>query len=318
FLPLGALIQRFRVGNRNIVLGYDSPDDYLQYGGPQFGKTIGRVSNRIENGIFELNDVDYHLPQTDGYRNTTDGGVRGWGMRTFQGPTKAERNDLDATLFTYRSEDGEEGFPGEVELKVWYMESHGRTATGKRTTVLIVEYEAELTSAEPESTVINVSNRSYFNLTDEPSIEGTKVNLCTRKYLPVDKRGIPIGEISDFSPDVTGEISLGADEPKIDHCFVTEDKGDRTMDTRSNELKTLGSFSKGNMHLKVQSTEPAFQFNTGDHLNSSENPRYGPRAGFYIEPCRYINAINSPEWRSMVILRQGEKYGYKNVYTAWE
>ncbi|KAK1148478.1 hypothetical protein N8T08_009483 [Aspergillus melleus] len=270
FLPLGALIQRFRVGNQNIVLGYDSPNDYIRYRGPQFGKTIGRVSNRIENGTFELNDVDYHLPQTDGYCNTTDGGVRGWGMCMFQGPTKEKRNELDATLFTYRGEDGEEGFPGQVELKVWYMESHGRTATGKRTTVFIVEYEAELTGDEPESTVINVTNRSYFNLTDEPSIEGTK------------------------------------------------DKGGWMMDTRANELKTLGSFSKGNIHLRVQSTEPAFQFNTGDHLKFSENPQYGPRAGFYIEPCRFINAINSPKWRSMVILRQGEKYGYKNVYTAWE
>ncbi|KAH8431103.1 aldose epimerase family protein [Aspergillus melleus] len=318
FLPLGALIQRFRVGDQNIVLGYDSQDDYVQYKGPQFGRTIGRVGNRIENGTFQLNEVDYHLPQTDGYGNTTDGGKRGWGKRIFQGPIKEKRNGVDATLFTYLSADGEEGFPGEVEIKVWYMESHGSTATGKPTTVLTIEYEAATTREEVQSTIVNVTNRSYFNLTDEPSIEGTKVKLCTRKYLPVDKRGIPTGGVSDFSTDFTQEAPLGADEPKVDHCFVAESNGNWTIDTRGNPPKTLGSFSKGNVHLEVQSTEPAFQFNTGDHLNLSENPRYGPRSGFYIEPCRYINAINKSEWQNMVILKPGEKYGYKNVYTAWK
>lgn len=100
---------------------------------------------------------------------------------------------------------------------------------------------------------------------------------------------------------------------------MVEDKKESWMnDTRNKPLKKLGSFSKGNMHLEVQSTEPAFIFNTGDHLNPSDNPPYGPRSGFCIEPCRFINAINYPGWQDMVTLKPGQKYGYKNVYTAWE
>lgn len=166
FLPLGALIQRFRVGNRNIVLGYDSQNKYVQFPGIQFGKTIGRVSNRIEGGNLKLNGRHYELPLNDKHINTNDGGNKGWGKCIFQGPSTEKRNGLDATLFTYRSVDGEEGFPGEVEIKVWYMESHGpSTLAGKPTTMLTVEYEAALTSAATTSTVINVTNRRYVRIT---------------------------------------------------------------------------------------------------------------------------------------------------------
>lgn len=95
------------------------------------------------------------------------------------------------------------------------------------------------------------------------------------------------------------------------------------LDTRGMPLKKLAEFSHPNtsMHLEVHSTEPAFQFYTGKYIDVPEvegAPARGEGAGFCVEPSRFVNAINEPEWRNMVVLKKGQLFGCKNMYKAWK
>jgi aldose 1-epimerase len=165
---------------------------------------------------------------------------------------------------------------------------------------------------------------SYFNLNGSASIEGTEVTLTTSLHLPVDNTSIPLGSIEAY-PGINAneKFTLGATEPDIDHCFIKNDvPASIPLDTRSLSLNKLASFYHpgSKMHLEVHSTEPAFQFYTGKYIDVKavgDLPARGPRSGFCVEPSRYINAINTDEWKEMVVLKRGEKYGSRSVYRAW-
>ena len=95
------------------------------------------------------------------------------------------------------------------------------------------------------------------------------------------------------------------------------------LDTRGLPVRRLAQFSNANtgLHLEVHSTEPAFQFYTGKYINVPAidgAPAHTEGAGFCVEPSRYVNAINEPEWRNMVLLKKGQVFGCKNVYKAWK
>jgi aldose 1-epimerase len=167
------------------------------------------------------------------------------------------------------------------------------------------------------------NNGSYFNLSGKPSIGGTKAQLCTRRYLPINQNNIPTGTIDDFPIDVTKKSDLNETTIVIDNCFVlnsTTDPSKVPLDTRKHPLELLGFFHhpESGIHLEVFSTEPAFQFYTGDHIDVFGNPHYAARAGFCVEPGRFINAVNQPAWRGMSLLKKGEVYGSKIVYEAWK
>lgn len=165
---------------------------------------------------------------------------------------------------------------------------------------------------------------SYFNLGDGPNVAGTTAQLATADYLPIDSTGIPLGTIDKFPRDVTKPFELGATEPHIDDVFVMEtDPSKIPLDTRDLPLRQLAQFSHRNtgLHLEVHSTEPAFQFYTGKYINVPAiegAPPHGEGAGFCVEPSRFVNAINEPQWRDMVTLKKGQIFGCKNVYKAWK
>lgn len=202
FLPLGAIIQEFLVNGVNIVQGFETAEQYKKYNGPYFGETIGRIANRVAKGkINNLNGQSYQLPVNNG-PNSLHGGEQGWGKHEFEGPAKVERDGQDAVLFKYLSKDGEEGYPGTVQVSVWYVQKKEQV-NGVQQEVLYIEYEAELVGDEVEETAINMTNHryamywsigltfadvstSYFNLTGKPSIAGTDVTLITNKYQVVD------------------------------------------------------------------------------------------------------------------------------------
>ncbi len=168
FLPLGALIQSFRVGNKNIVLGFPTEELYEAHNAPHFGVTVGRVANRIGNArIDSLNGRAYQLAANDG-PNCLHGGLKGWAWRKWHGPTNVAPRKLDPSLgfestesvqFQLTSEDGDQGFPGEVEAIVTYTTAAGLNAAGGETTVLEIEYEVKLLSGAGE-TVVNLTNHS--------------------------------------------------------------------------------------------------------------------------------------------------------------
>jgi aldose 1-epimerase len=157
FLPLGAIIQKFTVNGKNIVQSFPTAELYKQHNAPYFGETIGRIANRVSGAkINDLNGKSYPLAANNG-PNSLHGGINGWGKREFEGPLTVERNGKEATLFKYVSQDGEEGFPGTVELRVWYVQEHEKV-NGAQQEVLHIEYEAELVGDEVDETAINVTN----------------------------------------------------------------------------------------------------------------------------------------------------------------
>lgn len=105
--------------------------------------------------------------------------------------------------------------------------------------------------------------------------------------------------------------------------MVNPDPASIPLDSRTVPLQTLGHFyhPSTRLHLEIQSTEPAFQFYTGEGIETPAvdgQAAYGPRAGFAVEPSRYVNAVNRDEWRNMVALPRGNKYGSRSVYQAWQ
>ena len=159
-LPQGAIIQEFRVAGINIVQGFPTPELYATHNTPYFGETIGRTTNRIKDGLLSnLNGgKEYHLPINNG-PNSLHGGKKGWGKHVFEGPKTVDRNGKKALEFRYLSKDGEEGYPGSVECRVWYT-------AGKEgdKTALTVEYEVELVGDEVEETVVGVTNHRYGDI----------------------------------------------------------------------------------------------------------------------------------------------------------
>jgi aldose 1-epimerase len=157
FLPQGGIIQEFKVGGKNIVLGFPSAESYRTKHNPFFGETIGRVANRVSDAkINNLNGKSYSLAANNG-PNSLHGGVAGWGKRDFEGPKPVQRNGKEAVQFTYLSKDGEEGYPGTVELKLWYIAGIEKDE-GVEKTSLEIEYEVELVGDEVDETAVAVTN----------------------------------------------------------------------------------------------------------------------------------------------------------------
>ncbi|KAH6606027.1 hypothetical protein Trco_005180 [Trichoderma cornu-damae] len=332
FLPLGAVVQSFKVKDTNIVLGFPEQEQYVKHNSAYFGETIGRIANRIEGAkISSLNGGrEYSLAANDGL-NSLHGGNQGWGKRIWKGPTPVGTKEIpgvegltggESVEFALRSEDGDEGYPGAVEAKVIYTVGN-QVIGGKEAIVLGIEYEAKLAGGADE-TIINLTNHSYFNLSGDETIDGTTVTLATNNHLPTGDDSIPLGGPVPFPGiDATKPFVLGSTGPKVDRCFTTTaDPSSVPIDTRSRPLAlNLTAFHpKTGIHLQVLSTEPSFQFYTGDFTNvpAVEGlPARGARSAFCCEPGRWVNACNVPEWKDMVILKKEEAYGARIVYKAW-
>jgi aldose 1-epimerase len=168
FLPLGAIIHSFKVGGINIVQNFPSEAAYREHNSPYFGETIGRVANRL--GAAKLDSLNngktYSLAANNG-PNNLHGGVVGWGKRVWKGPEPVGVREIpgveglkggESVKFTLVSEDGDEGFPGEVHASVVYT-AGTQDLGGKEAVVLGIEYEAELVSGA-EETAINMTNHS--------------------------------------------------------------------------------------------------------------------------------------------------------------
>ncbi|KAH8592274.1 putative bifunctional protein gal10 [Bisporella sp. PMI_857] len=335
FLPLGASIQKFEVNGINIVQGFDTQEQYVKYNAPYFGETIGRVANRVGGAqINNLNGKSYPLAVNNG-PNSLHGGVNGWGKQVW------ERSDTGKSVtFTIKSKDGDEGYPGTVAASVEYT----TTVSEDKKTTLVAKYKAELVGDEVEETVINLTNHSYFNLSGQPTIDGTEVTLYTDIYLPVDDGGIPndLPKRYEVGPGhsvtiVPGQkFTLGVTDPDIDDCFVVPPPNTPSQGARSDTVQSLSTAEQPlstlidayhpstKIHLRVSSTEPAFQFYTGKYIdvpevtgNGKTLPARGRRSGFCVEPSRFVNAVNVPGWRDQVILKKGQIYTSTAVYEAW-
>ncbi|HZR29194.1 MAG TPA: aldose epimerase family protein, partial [Terriglobales bacterium] len=204
----------------NIVLGFDDLEGYL-VNRPHFGAIIGRYTNRIANGKFTLDGVEYSLAKNNG-PNALHGGLKGfdkalWQARSFQGPDEA------GVIFIYMSKDGEEGYPGNLNTTVTY------TLTDRNE--LIFDYQATTDKATP----INLTQHTYFNLAGDGSgdVLGHELMLNADRFTPADKTMIPTGELRsvkgtplDFSQPTPIGSRINADYEPLklalgyDHNFV--------------------------------------------------------------------------------------------------
>ncbi|EGU78011.1 galactose mutarotase-like domain-containing protein [Fusarium sp. MPI-SDFR-AT-0072] len=309
FLPLGAIIQSLVVNGVNIVQGFPTQEDYEKHNSPYFGVTVGRVANRIKGArIDSLNGKEVTLAANDG-QNHLHGGKIGWSSRVWDGPKPVGTRQVpgvegleggESVAFTLTSEDGDEGYPGTVEVTVTYT-TGTQNVDGKEVIILAMEYEAKLVGGADE-TVINMTNHSYFNPSGKETIAGTDITLPTANYLAVGSDLIPTGKIEPF-PGVTANktFTLGPQEPNIDHCFVLNtDPSSVPLDTRNQPLN-LNIYTGAGINVPAVNGLPA----------------RGARAGFCCEPARYVNAANVPEWKNQVLLKKGDTYGARTVYKAW-
>ncbi len=336
FFPLGATLKSFEVNGINIVQGFEDEEQQLKNNGPYFGETIGRTANRTANAkINDLNGQSYTLAANNG-PNGLHGGNVGWGKRVWKGPTPVGTREIpgvkgleggETVAFTLTSPDGEEGYPGTLEVTVFYTTGTQPGAeNGKDAVVLAMEYEAKLVDGADE-TVINMTNHTYFNLAGCPNTktyEGQTVTLATNLHLPINDVSIPTGGPVPFPDfDTSKPFQMTATGPDVDHCFVTTtDPSSVPIDTRSSPLLShlTASCKETGINLEGLSTEPGFQFYTGKWIDVpavGNLPARGPNSAFACEPSRWINAINVPEWKNQVVLKKGETYGTRIVYRGW-
>ncbi|HOA99725.1 MAG TPA: aldose epimerase family protein [Candidatus Atribacteria bacterium] len=297
----------------DVVLGFDSVSDYEKPDpyNPYFGATIGRYGNRIAGGQFTLDEKTYTLAQNNG-PNHLHGGLKGFKDQIFEAiPMKTPEGP--AVRFKYLSHDGEEGYPGNLQVSV--------TFTLTDDNELKIKYLA--TTDKP--TVVNLTNHSYFNLAGEGSgdILDHELMIVADNYTPADDTLIPTGIAPvagtplDFTtPHKIGErigelIREEGDDPfrGYDHNFVLNNQtGELALAARAKESST------GRV-MEVYTTEPGVQLYTGNWVNTrgKEGKLYGQFSGFCLETQHYPDSPNHPDFPSTV-LRPGEVYSTVTIY----
>lgn len=293
---------------RDVVLGFDRIADYETIPS-DFGATIGRYANRIGQGRITLDGTEYQLPQNN-YGHCLHGGPRGFQYRVFDAVQKSDRE----VELTYTAKDGEEGFPGNFDCRV--------TMTLTDDNAIDIRYAAET----DKTTVVNMTNHSYFNLDGDPSKDNSEWLLTVNadSYTPVDSTFMTTGEIApvadtpmDFrTPTPIGE-RIGQDFEQlkngngIDHNWVLNTRGNIAEPCASLESPATG------IRLDVYTTEPGIQVYCGNFLDGTVKGKnggaYGFRAAVCLETQKYPDTPNKPEWPSAV-LRPGEKYESRCIY----
>ena len=300
-IPFGGAITSLKTPDRqgnlvDIVLGYDTVDDYIR--NPRYvGALIGRHANRIADGRFSLNGVEYQLPQNNG-PNHLHGGFNGFDKRVWK-----VRENGNTLHLSYFSKDGEENYPGNLEAFVDFT---------LRDNELRLDYRA----TTDRDTIVNLTNHSYFNLRGEGTILDHELTLNAGSFTPVDEELIPTGEIKsvagthmDFrkAKAIGAEIHLGG----YDHNFVLNNwDGSLKLAARLCEPVT------GRV-LEILTTAPGMQFYSGNFLDGSLIGRngvaYEKYTGLCLEPQHFPDAPNHPNFPSTV-LRPGEEYNQTTVY----
>jgi len=282
---------------KDIVLGHDSLDGYLNGKDNYFGAIIGRFANRIAGGTFKLNGKTYHLPTNDG-PNTLHGGPNGFDSRVWDAKKLNDQN----LLLTYDSKDGEEGFPGNLKIQVLY--------TLRADNSLRIEYTA-ITNKE---TVVNFTNHSYFNLSGPGSgkITNDVLMINSDKFTPTDSTQIPTGEIKpvkgtpfDFTKPTAIGKRINEDNQQLKFAHGYDDNW--ILNKPKPGMLTFAAkvYNPNNgREIKVYTTEPGIQVYTGNYLDGSTTGiggKYNYRSAFTLETQHYPDAPNHSKFPSTVL-----------------
>jgi len=293
-------------GNKgNVVLSFDSLSGYLQKGNPFFGALIGRYGNRIANGKFTLDGQQYTLAGND-HGNSLHGGNKGYDKVVW----KAEKLPGDSSLqLTYASKDGEEGYPGNLNIKVLYTLT---SANGIK-----IDYTATTDKATP----VNLTNHAYFNLSagKDSTILGHHLLINADKFTEVNDKLIPTGKLPEVKGgpmDFTTEKMIGKDIAQVkggyDHNWIISRKGNDVE-----KAAELYDPSSGRL-MEVWTTEPGLQFYSGNFLdgtltNTRGGATYVKHAALCLETQHYPDSPNQPAFPN-TILKPGDTYRQVTIY----
>ena len=311
--PFGGKVISLWVPDKNgklgdVVLGYDSAWQYIN-GNAYFGALIGRYGNRIAKGKFTVDGKEYQLNVNNG-TNALHGGPNGF-HNVYWSAEKISDNSLE---LYYTSRDGEEGYPGNLTVKVTYSITDDNE--------LVIEYEANTDKA----TVLNLTHHSFFNLAGEGhgTILDHSLLINADRFLPVDDGLIPTGELKpvkgtpfDFTkPTKIGE-RIDADDMQLkngkgyDHNFV--------LNKKERELAMAATVTEptSGRVMEVWTTEPGVQFYSGNFLTGKEvgkgGKKYEYRTAFCLEAQHFPDSPNQPTFPNTVLKPDGV-YKQKTVY----
>ena len=314
-LSLGGIMHSVNLPDRNgkTVNVSASLESVAQYEKerPFFGALIGRYGNRIAGGKFTLNGQEYTLPCNNG-PNSLHGGRKGFDTVVWDVTPFTRRNAVGLTL-KYTSKDGEEGYPGNLDVTVIYT-----LDTNNRWTM-------DYTAKTDKATVINLTNHTFWNLAGYPNSNHDHVlTLNANRYLPTDTTLIPTGELApvagtpfDFrTPKRIGEqIHLVEGDHfsgGYDHCFVLNQRRPKRMSLCANVYEP----TSGRV-MRIDTTEPAVQFYAGNFFDGSLKAHgyaYEKHGAFCLETQHFPDSPNQPKFPSTV-LKPGEVYRTTTVHT---
>lgn len=301
-----------RNGNfEDIVLGHDHVDKYMHFKGERFlGATIGRYGNRIDKGQFVLDSVSYQLPVND-KPNSLHGGTNGFDMVVWD----VIQEEPQKLTFSYLSKDGEEGYPGNLDVTMTYELTNDN------------EFKITHTATTDQKTVLNLTHHSFFNLhgAGNGMINDHVLMMNADKFTPVNEVLIPTGEQlavagtpMDFQqPTAIGE-RVNADHEQLkfghgyDHNWILKRKTDHDLELAA----TVYEPQSGRL-LEVWTTEPGIQFYGGNFFDGSMigkgGKTYDFRASLALETQHFPDSPNQPDFPSTVLL-PGETYNHVCVY----
>jgi aldose 1-epimerase len=324
----GCIITSVTVPDRNgkmadVVLGFDTLDEYLK-GSSYFGAIVGRYGNRIAKGQFTLDGKTYKLATNNG-PNHLHGGNKGFDKVLWSAAPKSDSGGV-GVVFTRKSADGEEGYPGNLQVTITY------TLTDNN--ALVVSYHAITDKATP----VNLTQHSYFNLAaDDGDILGHQLTIDADRYTPVDETLIPTGELApvagtpfDFTKATTVGARINANDPQLrngkgyDHNWVLSAPG--TRQGRASAAEGAGGYlvrhavrvvePKTGRTLDVSTSQPGVQFYSGNFLDGTKGKAgrvYKNRSGFCLETQHYPDSPNHPNFPSTIV-KPGQEYVSETVF----
>ncbi len=290
----------------DVLLGFDTLDGFLQKDYLNnycyLGATVGRIAGRATDNKFSLDGKTFNLPPNQGDTHL-HGGIEGWDKKVW----KFETNQTDtaaSVTFSYKSPDGEENYPGTIDIQVTYK----LDLTGK----LTISYAATSDS----KTVLNPTNHFYINLSGDfqTSIEDHIFQVNADKFLPMNEKSLPTGElvsvkdtVFDFNTPKKISATLASKDKQInlaggiDHCFVLNDE----------QESAILVDPKSGRRLKVLTTSPGLQVYTGNYLNGSfkgkKDISFGKRSAICLEAQYFPDSHNQEHFPS-IVLDKGEVF----------
>ncbi|TGE08629.1 aldose epimerase family protein [Hymenobacter fodinae] len=293
----------------DVVLGFDNVSGYQSpefvKSGPYFGALIGRYGNRIKGGKFTLDGKQYTLAKNNG-ENTLHGGKKGFDKVVWQAEPGTSADGQTLKL-TYLSKDGEEGYPGNLNVTVTY--------TLTNDDALKIDYSATTDKATP----VNLTNHAYFNLAlgQKPDILGHEVTIAADRYNVVDAGLIPTGELKAVKGtpfDFTTAHTIGERIAQVpggyDHNWILN------QTSGMHTAATVYEPTTGRT-MEVRTTEPGLQFYTGNFLDGTLKGKngltYGKHAAFCMETQHFPDSPNQPSFPT-TILKPGQTLQSTTTY----